>query len=678
MEKEPAKDEAEEASELVDEETASPKRRWKVLRIFLTLFLTIPFYLAISLIGFCGGVGWYYLEESLVFDLSEVESLETGARVFDSQGTQIGRLGARNRIFIKRDEIPDHFLDALIAAEDQRYELHPGFDPIGTLRAAWANYRAESIQEGGSTLTQQLARNVFKLEKRNAERKLLEIAVAVRIEAAYSKDEILVHYLNRIYFGSGFYGLGAAAKGYFGKSVSELTIDESALICGLIRSPSRFSPFVSEERAMSGRDRTLVRMHAIERISASDLETLIQTETTISDSREDQINRGQRSFLLGRIEREVKQKFPDAHLEDAEIHTSVNLEKQQESAFVLDRHLEKWLPSSRAEEAKSNLEAAFVLIDNETGQIVASVGSRDFIRSEYDRSLEMKRPTGSAFFPFVYAAAFESGRITPQMEVLDAPVDNRQIMLGGVSGILGEWSSENPENRWQGMIPATDALKYSKNSPTARVGQATGLKRLAATTVDFGIASPLRDLSGSFLGASEMTLTEVTRAYSAFGRAGKQANPPAMVQRVILADGKELTTNESKKATPFLSRETIRAVVGSLDSFVKEDGGVARGKTGTTANYTDAWDFGFDETFTWGVWVGKDSFERIFPRAFGRKLARPIALEIMGLQERKEKENPDPVAPEKEGPPSPVPSFTQARVPVVSGDDPYGSLETRN
>ncbi|MCG8603200.1 MAG: transglycosylase domain-containing protein, partial [Verrucomicrobiales bacterium] len=216
--------------------TETKKRNWFVALVTF-LFGTV-FYLAVIVAGLGAGVAWHYIDATAHFDMAKVADLNLGATVIDSKNRTIGQIGNENRIFVERSDLPDHFVDALIAAEDQRYLFHPGVDPKGSLRAAWKNYRASGIEEGGSTLTQQLARNVFKLEGRHMERKLTEMAVALRMEQHYSKDEILVYYLNRIYFGSGFYGIGSAAKGYFNKEVKDLTLEESALICGLIRSPS--------------------------------------------------------------------------------------------------------------------------------------------------------------------------------------------------------------------------------------------------------------------------------------------------------------------------------------------------------------------------------------------------------------------------------------------------------
>ena len=281
-----------------------------------------------------------------------MERLEVGALVLDTNGKEIGRAGTMSRLLITREDIPAHFVDALIAAEDQRFFIHPGFDPVGSVRAAWANYRASTIREGASTLTQQLARDVYALEGKDADRKLAEIAAAVRIEDRYTKDEILVHYLNRIYFGSGFYGLGSAARGFFGKSPRELTIDESALLCGIIPSPSRYSQ--------------------LDKLSEEQLTTLLANDTIVAKSREHLINRGQVRYLLARVERELrislaKRPVPITSLDGLVVETSIHLDWQQKAARAMDKHLEAVSrDAAEAGASPDDLEAAFVMMENRT------------------------------------------------------------------------------------------------------------------------------------------------------------------------------------------------------------------------------------------------------------------------------------------------------------------------
>lgn len=668
------KEELTESKDEASEETLQdpPEKKSRALRVTFCLLKVSFFvlvYLVVAITAVGGGIGWHYLDQNSGYDLSKVEELTAGAEVVDSHGRPIGRIGATDRKLIKRDDIPGVFIDALLAAEDQRFFIHPGFDPAGTLRAAIANYRAESIQEGGSTLTQQLARDVYGLKGRHIERKLNEIALAFWIERKYQKDEILVHYLNRIYFGSGFYGVGAAAKGYFDKPLSDLTVDEAALLCGLIRSPSRFSPFVSQELAMTNRNQTLQRMVSINRLSKERFNELISEPTVVANNRGQRIFRGQSSFLLARIEKEARELLGDRSLEGLMIRSSVDLRLQQSAAFEIDKHLKKLHREKPEFDGIEELEGAAVVVENKTGRLLLTVGSRDFLGSEYDRSREMKRPSGSAFIPFVYAAAFEVGGYNPASILSDAPFDNREMGLGGVSGVLGEWSTENPDNRWEGAITAGRALRLSKNSPTARLGLQIGLGPVSDLVKKAGIETPMRELSGSLLGASEMSLSELVRAYTIFPNGGVPAPRIGLVESIAIGKDSLFSSRQEQAPERAISEKTAKLVSRLIEN----------GQSGTTPAFTDGWHFGFNGQYTWGIWVGKDTFETIYPLAFGRETAGPIAAAILESALLEHELSPDQEMVSKPGPATVEPKMKRRASVLPSttaliGSDPYGTL----
>ncbi|MEM7696867.1 MAG: transglycosylase domain-containing protein [Verrucomicrobiota bacterium] len=575
------------------------------------------------------GIGWFYYDATSGYDLSIIDDLEIGALVVDARGERIGRIGSFDRHLIAAEELPDHFVEALIAAEDQRFFLHMGFDVIGMTRAMLTNYRAGTIREGASTLTQQLARNIFPLSGKNMDRKLLEIALAARIERQYSKEQILEHYLNRVYFGSGSYGVGSAAQAFFGKPVSGLTLGESAMICGVIRSPSRFSPLADPEAALAARDRTLTRMAQMGLLEPEELAVEIGTPTLVAKAVRDEIMREQRRYLLGRIEKETRQILGDRTLEGLTVQTSIDFNLQLAAAHDVAGELsrvEKELGLSGKEEGA--LQGAMLMVDNESGEVVVSVGSRDFSASEFDRAWDLKRPTGSAFFPLVYSAAFDSGKFGPESILLDAPVDNREVMLGGLDGVLGEWSTEDEANRWEGRISAAHAFRRSKNSPTVRLGFHTGTDTVLATAAALGVESSLRPYPGTFLGASEMGLSEITRAYTAFPNRGAVAAAPTVVRAISTDDGRAVYSrserNEAENTPQAISRETADLIDNLMRLEGSEPGSRVAGKAGTTSDYTDAWFVGYTDHYTWGVWVGTDEFETIADKAFGGDIARPL------------------------------------------------------
>ncbi|MEO0414086.1 MAG: transglycosylase domain-containing protein, partial [Verrucomicrobiota bacterium] len=502
------------------------------------------------------------------YDLTEMEIVPAGALATDASGKRIGRTQQTERQMVAYSELPDHLIAALIAAEDQRFYEHNGFDFRGILRAATTNYRAGGIKEGASTITQQLTRNVFELGDKSLERKLLEVGISRQIEKEYSKQDILESYLNRIYFGSGFYGVGTAAFGFFGKHVSELTIDESALLCGLIRSPARFSPIRNMDAAIAGRNRTLSRMHSVTGfLSKEEMDEALAMETTIDPLSRSATRYGQASYLLSRIEEEARKLLgTDVPLDGLEITTTANLDLQASAADVLDSHL-KELESQKykSEESNTGLQGSVLVMENSTGNILTAIGTRDYSVSQYDRVWRLRRPSGSAFIPFVYAAAFDKGDITPETPVFDAPVDNRQVMLGGTKGVLGEWSTENAKNEWEGNIPAKQALQQSKNSPAVRVGFETGLDRVGNLAARAGITSPLKPFAGSFLGASEMALPELARAYSSYPNGGSAAPAPGIISKITDTEGNVLYTRpkEFVPGPKVMTKETADTISSS-------------------------------------------------------------------------------------------------------------------
>jgi len=299
--------EAESAEERAD--SRKPRKRGFFLTavvVFFRLVVTLALLVSSFLAGIAGGVVWHFVEQVSVFEPRMVQHLEMGALVIDARGQPIGRAGGADRWLVDYESLPPHFLEALVAAEDQRFFEHRGFDPLGMARATVVNYRAGEIREGASTLTQQLARNAFGLEGRSIYRKVLEIFLAVKLELHYSKEEIVEHYLNRVYWGSGADGLGAAALIYFAKPPSGLTVGESALLSGIIRSPSTLSPFVDRSAALDRRDAILRRMHHQGYLDAGELERELAEDLDFADSPAETMARQQRKHLLLRAAKESR------------------------------------------------------------------------------------------------------------------------------------------------------------------------------------------------------------------------------------------------------------------------------------------------------------------------------------------------------------------------------------
>lgn len=631
------------------------------------------------------------------FDLADVEKMEAASILYDRKGGLIGKIFLQNRNPIPFSAIPENMVHAVLAAEDNRFYEHDGVDFMGIIRAAITNYRSGRIRQGASTITQQLARNSFDLRDRTYQRKLVEMAVAHRIEAVYPKDKILEMYLNRVYFGSGFYGVEAAARGYFGVPAKEMTIGQCAMLAGLLKSPNALSPWNNPEGARTVRDFVIGRMRDQGFISAAQMRAerdaplvtrrranahkvsyavdYVRQQTIAALGYERAMNGGLQIFttldstLQRAAEVALRKKLDDIEARPGYSHQTYR--QFQEIFEPFDNQLRRGGFPDTAPPAPEYLQGAVFTIDNKTGGILTLVGGREFTHSEYNRATQSRRPAGTAFSPFVFATAYEGG-IFPGALVEDAALDNRYVNIGGTTGILGEWGVERPDNEYEGGITATEALVNSKNAATVRLGWQAGLSAFKEILERAGIRSTIRNFSNAFLGTSEVTLEELTVAYSTFPGQGWRPRRPFMIQRIEDRDGTEIYEADPQKV-PVISDAAAYQVHHGLEGALYRGTGAegvkrfgladmpAAGKTGTAYNFTDTYFVGYTSEVTCGVWVGFDKPTRIYRGAFGNELAQPIWTEVMN-------------AAVKEFPPSPISRPESAK--PVSICSVSGLLET--
>ena len=598
----------------------------------------------------------HYYQKASAFDLAEMSRIEAGSLAVDRHDQRIGRISLQDRRLVSIDEVPQHLIDALVATEDSRFFDHGGYDLRGIARAAVANLKAGGIRQGGSTITQQLARHAYSLGGRNFDRKFTELFLACRIEQAYSKKVILEHYLNRIYLGCGYWGVGSASIGYFGKEVGELTPDESAMLCAIIKSPNRFSPFVDASAALAARDRTLARMVNLEFIDSATCASLMDEPCKALDD-ENQLGRPQ--YLLAQLRSEAleilgRQRALDGYT----IETAVDLRVQQQLTDTINRKLRELeaqpdyphqtLAGYSRESTDSDttapryIQAAAVVLENKTGRILSTIGGRDFSESQFNRVLQARRPPGSAFFPLVYGAAFETGAMQPTELIVDAPVDNRKVMVGGTEGVLGEWSTENPAARYEGEITAGYALVTSKNGATVKVGNAAGLDEVKKLAERSGITAPLRDFPNTFIGVSEVSLLDLVSSYTAFPNLGRHAGKPYLITRILSPAGEVVYDSASLRGPNqwILTDNTAATINGLLKasfsagparefaSYASALEGDIAGKNGTSYDFEDNWFVGYNADYTWGVWVGFDQPTPIATPSFSKDTALPIWLSV--------------------------------------------------
>src|SRR5881227_1504186 len=495
--------------------------------------------------------------EAATFDLNKLEQMESASVILDRNDKIFGQIYVENRETIPYEQLPRDLVNAVVSMEDNKFYQHGGYDLAGIVRAALKNFTAGHVRQGASTVTQQLARNSFALKERTFRRKLLEVLLAKRIEERFGKQKIMELYLNRIYFGGGLYGAEAASRGYFGKPARELSLSECATLAGLIKSPNRLSPWTDKAASRDARNYALTRMRDLDYIDNSKYAAAQAQELVVGNRQNAQ---GQ-NYAVDYIRQQVINAvgWDRAMNEGFRIHTTIDGELQKVAEESLRRNLDKaeqhpgydhqtyaeYAASFR--QAKSNgtasaqpapeyLQGAVIGLDNETGGILVLVGGRDFEHNQYNRALQAKRPAGTAMLPFVYATAFENGMF-PGSLVEDSPLDNRAVMIGGMTGILGEWGPESADNRYEGPMTARQALVKSKNGATVRIGMDAGLDDVLQLCKTAGIRSTLRPYPATFLGTSEVTLTELALAYTIFPNAGWRPAAPHILEKIEEKDG---------------------------------------------------------------------------------------------------------------------------------------------
>ena len=564
--------------------------------------------------------------------LPSVTALETfqplqGTKLYDDNDELITELHVERRIFVPLAHIPQSLRDAIIATEDKRFYYHWGLDPIGIARAVMQNYRSGRIVEGGSTITQQLTKVLFLTPDKSLERKLKEAILALELERRYAKDRILEMYLNQVYFGHGAYGVEAAARTYFGKSVSELSVRESALVAGLPRAPSSYSPFEYPDAAKRRRETVLRRLVEYGSISEEDSKRLARSDLGLIPP-ERRRNTGQ--YFLEYVQQALEAKYGADLVFKGGLHVYTTLNPTvQLMAEQAVRNGLKALEGRTKGAATDHPEGALVSIEPQTGYVRAMVGGYDFFRSEFNRAVLARRQPGSAFKPLVYIAALEAG-LTPATRIEDAPV----AYTVGPNGQA--WKPENYDRRFRGPTTLQQAIEESVNVVTIKVQEQIGLRQTIDVARRFGITSPLQANLSLALGTSDLTLLELTSAYGALGNEGVLV-PPTAIRYVTDPQGKLLEEHVPEgrvAASPemaYVITHMLRGVVErGTGQAAKALGRPVAAKTGTTNDYSNAWFVGFTPSLATGVWVGYDRPRSLGKDETGSRVAVPIWVAFMG------------------------------------------------
>jgi len=564
------------------------------------------------------------------WDLPEVKKLEEfkpsiTSRVYSDNNKLLAEFFLENRTPVDIGSVPDMLINALIAAEDNRFYSHFGLDIRGIGRAMYRNLRALKILEGGSTLTQQLAKVLFLTPERSYTRKLKEMALALRIEQRYTKREILSLYLNQIYFGNGAYGVEAAAQMYFKKSVRSLNIAECALLAGMPRSPKYYSPFKSPKSALSRRSYVLNRMVATDIISAQQADEAKRSALPVQVAVKAD---GPAPYFVEYVRQKVEDRFGSSILYSGglNIYTSINDELQRYAEQAVATGLAK-IETHQERTEKAPLQAALIAIEPSSGHILSMVGGRDFNQSQFNRAWQSLRQPGSAFKPIIFAAALDRG--FGASDILDdAPLlikmDRKK-----------NWAPENFARTYQGPVTLRKTLSQSLNVPTVRLLEKIGSDEAVQYARKFGIKSPLTPYLSLALGSSDVTLAELTAAYAVFANHGVKLGPISILT-ITDSMGRILYVNDALPAQvlrpeiAYLMTNLLKGVIETGTGWkARELGRPAAGKTGTTNDYRDAWFIGYTPVLLTGVWVGYDDQRSIGRKETGARAALPIWLDFM-------------------------------------------------
>jgi len=603
----------------------------------------------VSLLALIAGTGLavivFYGAWAQTYEMKKVGEMPERNTVFDVDGKIYSRLAGANRLKVSLDEVSPFFVAALLAREDTRFYQHKGIDWRGILRALVRDVLSGSAKEGASSITQQLARNSLPLGGRTLNRKILEAMVALRIEQKFTKQQILELYMNRIYFGSGCYGVETASQAYFGKNASKLNLSEAALLAGLIRSPNRFSPLKNPEGAAIQRNAVLDRMVELKKVSGAEAG---QAKLAKVNARPKRMLQIQENYAMDAVQRDLNLLLTQDQIDNGGlfIYTTLDPGVQKAAQQSLETQLSRierqsnfhhplkssYQPPENGEDsAMPYLEGAVVAIDNSSGGIRALVGGRDYAQSKFNRALApANRQVGSAFKPFVYTLAFGQG-LLPGAAINDGP-----IQPGEIDG-AGNWAPGNSDGTYGGYQPCSYGLIHSRNTMSVRVGQFAGLDAVQKAAATLNLGENIPHGPAIYIGSFETNLRALTAAYTVFPNAGVRKQS-YIIERIDDQDhnpiyrAAHISVPAVDPSAAWMASQLMEEVLTHGTAASARSLGFklpAAGKTGTTNDYKDAWFVGYTSTDTCGVWVGFDQPVTIISRGYGAALALPVWIQVM-------------------------------------------------
>ena len=586
----------------------------------------------------CGSIAGAFF--AFTHDLPQIRSLENFrpdavTRIYSADKVVLAELFVEKREPVPLEAIPRLLKAALVATEDRKFYRHSGVDLKGIARAIIKDIKAGEFVEGASTITQQLSKTLFLTHRKTLVRKIKEAILAFQLERRYTKDEILELYLNQVYFGSGAYGVQSAAKIFFEKSVKDLSLAECALVAGMPKSPSRYSPLVNQDLAIKRRNIVLKQMRDVDIISVAAYQQALKEELHTNGRK---LNTAKApyfvEFIKGLLENELGS--TRVYKSGLSVFTTLDYRKQLAAENAIAKGLGDLVHRMQQRQiAEPAPQAALVCIDLTSGGILSMVGGKDFHTNRFNRATMALRQPGSAFKPFVYAYAIEHGFAQNKI-ILDAPV----VYKGAQDG--KDWKPENFSLDYKGEMTLRHALVISQNIPAVRLLEMLGPYSVAQFAQQLGIKSPLGSDLSLALGTSEVTLMDLTSAYSAFPNKGEKIKPFGVLE-IVDRQGHVIWRAKPQKRL-VMSRAGAAIVTNMLEGVVSEGTGrqarilgrAVAGKTGTTNDYKDALFIGFSPSMIAGVWVGQDGGGSLGEKETGARAALPIWIDFMNAAFQKE------------------------------------------
>jgi penicillin-binding protein 1A len=601
---------------------------WKIIGILACVF-----------VGVFLGAFWFYQDDLPPTSELRNYTLTSGSEVYDRNGKMIYLFAFEKRKLVSLKELPPHLVDALLVTEDKRFYSHFGVDLISNVRAILIDLKTLDFSQGASTITQQMARNMFLTLDKRISRKMREIILAFRIESSFSKDEILEIYFNKIFWGVQNHGVETAALYYFDKHARELTLSESAMLVGMIQRPNYYDPIKHPDRARARRDNVLERMYKSDKITEADyLDAVSQPLTPRNASN---YSRFASDYFIEHIRLYLERKYGTEKLFEGglRIYTTVDSDVSNAADSIMNNYLARVekngghphkfadVPENARDINPRYIQGGLVLLDNRTGQVLTMIGGREFRHSKFNRMTQAKRQPGSSIKPVYYTVAVEKG-YTPATIINDAPIS------------FGSWTPHNYNMEYNGLTRMRVALQWSYNVWAVKCAQDIGLNSLTDAFKRFGLNVKAENLTAA-LGSHEVTPIDMVSGFTTFPNAGSRVTP-VFITKVEDSKGKTLETNTTSKHK-VCSPEVAYIMTSMLETVTHSGtGGASRngylwpnaGKTGTSQNYNDSWFIGFNKAYTLGIWTGFDNSRSRVGFANASRMWGPIMTTAIKIQNK--------------------------------------------